>query len=647
MYTANKNAASTGRRALFFSSLYLSLLLAACGGGGDIENLKLFDTPITNGSSNAAPTVSAGEDQTVDSGKTVSLNGTASDSDGTIATYLWSESNTSDLTITDATSASASFVAPNVTEVTAYTLNLSVTDNQGLTVSDLVQISVQPVAAGQPIANAGVDQIVDEGAAVNLGGSGTDAGGSIAGYLWEETSAGGITLSNATSAIASFTAPTVANTTTYTFRLTVTDNEDNTDQDTATVTVRKDNSFYLNNWMINTTDERSQHITDDASLTGTKTLVNVQSVSETTIDGLEPAVLLNASGVPNYAHVPTIAEIDWLNARPKGTDFGAPGSVTLASAGVAVAFGADIGYNAAMGCTSASAGGGYWPPGPECPQNAGHSNFFRTEPVEETVASEVCTTGLGTIGSWVNGVSVFNWGDGQSYNNENVWNNLAPAFEVYDLDICHGHAAVGEYHHHSYPHCLAEQLGDDGSGHSAVFGFAADGYPIYGPYEAIDQLAKSCWVARDYSASVTAGGCADGARSCQLVDVFDLTKGVSIVSNGPALGGTTTTQSGNTISASSGIYYEDYYFDMTCKTQAPQNLDEHNGHDNNDGRGYHYHVTVVDDSVNKTLGIDLLPVFPYFIGPDMRGEVPSSWQCGGGSDDGVGRPGVARPSVAQ
>jgi hypothetical protein len=31
---------------------------------------------------------------------------------------------------------------------------------------------------------------------------------------------------------------------------------------------------------------------------------------------------------------------------------------------------------------------------------------------------------------------------------------------------------------------------DDGTGHSPLIGFAFDGYPIYGPYEAAGQLAK-------------------------------------------------------------------------------------------------------------------------------------------------------------
>ncbi|MBZ0256527.1 YHYH protein, partial [bacterium] len=41
---------------------------------------------------------------------------------------------------------------------------------------------------------------------------------------------------------------------------------------------------------------------------------------------------------------------------------------------------------------------------------------------------------------------------------------------------------LGEYHYHQQPPLLREQLGDDGSKHSPILGFAADGIPIYGPY---------------------------------------------------------------------------------------------------------------------------------------------------------------------
>lgn len=174
---------------------------------------------------------------------------------------------------------------------------------------------------------------------------------------------------------------------------------------------------------------------------------------------------------------------------------------------------------------------------------------------------------------------------------------------------------------HAYSPCLAEQLNDDGTGHSPIYGFAFDGYPVFGPYQAASTLAQSCWLTRDYS-DVTKGGCSSGQRTCILVDPFDYTKGTEPATiTGPSFTSTQTTQSGNSITASNGVYFEDYYYDADCSTHGAEYLDAYNGHDHGDGMGYHYHVTV---DGNKD------PVFPYVIGPKYYGCLPSGSQlkCG-------------------
>ena len=101
------------------------------------------------------------------------------------------------------------------------------------------------------------------------------------------------------------------------------------------------------------------------------------------------------------------------------------------------------------------------------------------------------------VGYFVNGTSIFNWQDGQSYNSEGIWQNTAMAAEVHDLDICLGHAANGEYHHHSHSSCLGDQLSDSGDDHSPVYGYSADGYPVHGPWFSDAVLVKSSWLTRD------------------------------------------------------------------------------------------------------------------------------------------------------
>ena len=75
-----------------------------------------------------------------------------------------------------------------------------------------------------PVADAGVDQRVVTPGSVSLAGSGTDADDDTLTYSWTQT--GGtpsVTLTNASGATATFSAPTVTTETELTFRLTVSD----------------------------------------------------------------------------------------------------------------------------------------------------------------------------------------------------------------------------------------------------------------------------------------------------------------------------------------------------------------------------------------------------------------------------------------
>lgn len=94
-----------------------------------------------------------------------------------------------------------------------------------------------PPANQAPSANAGADQTVDEGAVVNLTGSGTDSDGAIASYSWTQSSGTEATISGAGTRNASFTAPAVSAPANLVFSLTVTDNGGANATDTVTITV--------------------------------------------------------------------------------------------------------------------------------------------------------------------------------------------------------------------------------------------------------------------------------------------------------------------------------------------------------------------------------------------------------------------------
>jgi hypothetical protein len=86
---------------------------------------------------------------------------------------------------------------------------------------------------------------------------------------------------------------------------------------------------------------------------------------------------------------------------------------------------------------------------------------------------------MGPIGIAVNGVVFFNPFDANSQDASSY------------MDRCCGHPAPdGTYHYHKYPICINSPWSDDGKEHSPLIGWAFDGFPIYGPFESENTLAK-------------------------------------------------------------------------------------------------------------------------------------------------------------
>lgn len=359
----------------------------------------------------------------------------------------------------------------------------------------------------------------------------------------------------------------------------------------------------FNDWIVNANNLRSSFIFE-TSVRNMGVLVNVESVTESA-----DSITVRATGIPSYQVTVDQELLDKLDEQPSGDFINGPN----VSVGDVIQFGQDIGYEQSpieQNCTS-TGGEGYWPPGPDCPKDTNKSKTFTTIP---SPANSNCATSLAANGYMVNGTSVYNWSDAQVDNN--IWQRNAAVFEEFDIDICGGHAANDDYHHHFYTQCLADIVVDKGNSHSPAYGFADDGHPIYGPWYADSVLAVSSWVIRDYNDELV--GCSDGQRSCVMADEFDPGKGTIPASTaGYDLGFEVEVQPpfrNGTIVVNAGAYYEDMYWDSSLAEQGAKYLDAHNGH-NHDGLGYHYHITVTQESDGS-----LTPVFPYIIGPFFYGS---------------------------
>jgi hypothetical protein len=327
---------------------------------------------------------------------------------------------------------------------------------------------------------------------------------------------------------------------------------------------------------------------------------------------------MSSNGIPAYSRTMTSDVVATLTVRPTYTgDF--PGGITV-GVGTPVAWGQNIGFSANT-CVSPTPTAGYYPKGPSCPSSQGGTPVVF--PLTPAPASTPETTG-GRVGYFVNGVAAFNWGDAQSYNNQNVWFRTAFHWELYDMDIDSGHASSnGLYHHHFYSGALATYVGDTGAAHSPIHGFAADGYPIHGPWHSSGVLAVSGWQTRDYSeGSVT--GCGTGnanKRRCLMNDQTNKNGGVAMLTTasqyGPDTNAVVNTATGRPVTTVSGVFAEDYYFDSTVCGSNGQCLDKHNGH-SHDTYGYHYHTTVTQES-----DLRLTPRFPFITGLQYYGTLPT------------------------
>jgi len=146
---------------------------------------------------------------------------------------------------------------------------------------------------------------------------------------------------------------------------------------------------------------------------------------------------------------------------------------------------------------------------PNYPSNT--SSIYRI-PRAPSEAENKDKTTLGAAGYYVNGVAMFNSLDAFSYSNSNtsdatpnssftgdgIWNRDAYINENVTFDAANAHQAGNTYHYHASSPALRHQLGDsvdydantntytENPGaiikHSPILGWAADGYPVYGPY---------------------------------------------------------------------------------------------------------------------------------------------------------------------
>lgn len=230
-----------------FILISLVSTIAACGGGGGGSDNAQTDDPVVNINNNDGndssqlpqneiPVANAGADLSVGERRTVLLNGDAFDSDGDQLTFVWTQIGGTPVSIIDAGTQNASFIAPATDAIITLQFRLTVSDNISGSSSD--DILVQIASDDPPTANAGNDQTVNEQSSVVLDGTASaDPDGNITSFLWSQVSGDVARLDDSASPQPKFVAPAIAAASELIFELTVADEIGNTAIDTVKITV--------------------------------------------------------------------------------------------------------------------------------------------------------------------------------------------------------------------------------------------------------------------------------------------------------------------------------------------------------------------------------------------------------------------------
>ncbi|MFZ9029600.1 MAG: YHYH protein [Crocinitomicaceae bacterium] len=244
---------------------------------------------------------------------------------------------------------------------------------------------------------------------------------------------------------------------------------------------------------------------------------------------------------------------------------------------------------------------------------------------QENTGTPTPTT-MGTIGVFINGVSLYDYRDGVAWDDGSNalcggpgntpcpggpgavmdWNRDAIPAEMAGFDCSKGHPAMGQYHHHQNPSAFKLDLdvvsnicnlydadglyAIDSTQHSPLIGYAYDGFPIYGAY--------------GYKNADGTGGIVRIRTSYELGTTPDRTTypDGTDVPDGPAFDATYFR----------GYFKEDYLY--VSHPGQEEFLDEHNGRfcvTPEYPAGTYAYFCTVDENWNSA--------FPYAVGPTFYG----------------------------
>lgn len=158
---------------------------------------------------NHAPVISVGPDLTVVAGATVQLTATASDPDGDPLTTTWTQASGPMVTLSGASTTTATFVAPMVRVDTPMSFGFTADDGILITGPAVLNVLVKFVNH-PPVATAPATvQVLEGEAGLTIAGSATDVDGDALTYQWTQTGGPTLAVTGDTTDTLHFDAPLV------------------------------------------------------------------------------------------------------------------------------------------------------------------------------------------------------------------------------------------------------------------------------------------------------------------------------------------------------------------------------------------------------------------------------------------------------
>lgn len=195
-------------------AIAISLALSACGGGGESAPKEL---------ANLAPKIANIDTRSIKEGKSLTITASATDSDGSISSYAWTQTDGTSVELSNVDAATVSFSAPELNEDASIILKVTSTDDDGATAS--TNVTVNLLNNRLPTIESISAQSFTENGEFNIDAVIADEDGEIASIRWEQVSGKAITLADSDKATVSIDTPKIGQDEVGQLRLIATDDD--------------------------------------------------------------------------------------------------------------------------------------------------------------------------------------------------------------------------------------------------------------------------------------------------------------------------------------------------------------------------------------------------------------------------------------